>query len=232
LEQASYETWSDGPFGRTGDEVNKTISYYDKGPAVGLLFDFKIREVTNNKKSLDDVMRFLYKEYYQKKKRGFTEEELKNAFETVAGSSLAREFEYVTTTKELDYPTYFNYAGLNIDTTTQALPGAYTGFTLREKEDSVFVGNVDYGSPGWNASIRRGQQLVKINGERSSVSLFNKIITSARAGDKIRFTLFINNETKDIEVILSTKTEKAFKITPVGNPSPLQKQILEDWLKG
>ena len=42
LEQASYETWSDGPFGRTGDEVNKTISYYDKGPAVGLLFDFKI----------------------------------------------------------------------------------------------------------------------------------------------------------------------------------------------
>jgi predicted metalloprotease with PDZ domain len=40
--QASYETWSDGPFGRTGDEVNKTISYYDKGPAVGLLLDFKI----------------------------------------------------------------------------------------------------------------------------------------------------------------------------------------------
>jgi hypothetical protein len=26
-------------------------------------------------------MRFLYKEYYQKKKRGFTEEELKNAFD-------------------------------------------------------------------------------------------------------------------------------------------------------
>jgi len=232
LEQASYETWSDGPFGRTGDEVNKTISYYDKGPAVGLLFDFKIRQLTRNKNSLDDVMRFLYKEYYQKKKRGFTEEELRNAFETVAGSSLAKEFDYVTTTKELDYLTYFNYAGLNIDTTTQALPGAYAGFTLREKEDSVFIANVDYGSPGWNASIRRGQQLVKINGERSSASLFNKIINSARAGDKIRFSLFINNETKDIEVILGTKTEKGFKMTPVGNPSPLQKQILEDWLKG
>jgi predicted metalloprotease with PDZ domain len=100
-----------GPFGRTGDEVNKTISYYDKGPAVGLLFDFKIRQVTNNKKSLDDVMRFLYKEYYQKKKRGFTEEELKNAFESVAGVSLGNEFEYITSTKELDYPTYFRYAG-------------------------------------------------------------------------------------------------------------------------
>ena len=232
LEQASYETWSDGPFGRTGDEVNKTISYYDKGPAVGLLFDFKIRHLTKDQKSLDDVMRFLYKEYYQKKKRGFTEEELRKAFETVAGSSLAVEFEYITTTKELDYPTYFNYAGLNIDTTTQALPGAYAGFTLREKEDSVFIANVDYESPGWNASIRRGQQLVKINGERSSTNLFNKIITSARPGDKISFTLFINGQTKDIEVILGQKTEKGFKITPATKPDPLQKQILEGWLKG
>ena len=30
LEQASYETWSDGPFGRVNDEVDKTISYYEK----------------------------------------------------------------------------------------------------------------------------------------------------------------------------------------------------------
>jgi predicted metalloprotease with PDZ domain len=232
LEQASYETWSDGPFGRTGDEVNKTISYYDKGPVVGLLFDFKIRQVTNNKRSLDDVMRFLYKEYYQKKKRGFTEEELKNAFESVAGVSLAREFEYVTTTKELDYPTYFNYAGLNIDTTTQVLPGAYAGFTLREREDSVFVANVDYESPGWNKGIRRGQPVLKINGEKATANVFNKIITSARPGDKIGLTLLIKNVMTDTEIIFTTKAEKGFKITPSQNPDTLQKQILEGWLKG
>jgi predicted metalloprotease with PDZ domain len=232
LEQASYETWSDGPFGRTGDEVNKTISYYDKGPAVGLLFDFKIRQATNNKKSLDDVMRFLYKEYYQKKKRGFTEEELKSAFESVAGVSLAKEFEYITTTKELDYPTYFNYAGLDIDTTTQVLPGAYAGFTLREREDSVFIANVDYESPGWNKGIRRGQQLAKINGEKATASLYNKIITGARPGDKIGLTISINNVMTDVEIIFTKKTEKGFKIIPSANPDTLQKQILEGWLKG
>ena len=232
LEQASYETWSDGPFGRTGDEVNKTISYYDKGPAVGLLFDFKIRQVTNNKKSLDDVMRFLYKEYYQKKKRGFTEEELKNAFESVAGVSLAQEFEYITTTKELVYPTYFNYAGLDIDTTTQVLPGAYAGFTLREREDSVFVANVDYESPGWNKGLKRGQQVLKINGEKATANTFNKIITAARPGDKIVLIIFINNVITDIEIIFTNKLEKGFKITPTPNPDTLQKQILEGWLKG
>jgi len=232
LKQASYETWSDGPFGRTGDEVNKTISYYDKGPAVGLLFDFRIRQVTNNNKSLDDVMRFLYKEYYQKKKRGFTEEELKSAFELVAGVSLAPEFEYITTTRELDYPTYFYYAGLDIDTTTQILPGAYAGFTVREREDSVFVANVDYESPAWNKGIRRGQHLLTINGEKATANTFNKIITGANPGDKIALNFFLNNVLTDIEIIFTNKTEKGFKITPSPNPDTLQKQILEGWLKG
>jgi len=60
--QASYETWSDGPFGRTGDEVNKTISYYDKGPVLGLLLDLKTRHPTKNKRSLDDVMPYPQKQ--------------------------------------------------------------------------------------------------------------------------------------------------------------------------
>lgn len=232
LEQASYETWSDGPFGRTGDEVNRTISYYDKGPVVGLLFDFKIRQVTNNKKSLDDVMRFLYKEYYQKQKRGFTEEELKAAFDNVAGVSMADEYEYVTTTKELDYPKYFAYAGIRIDTTTKILPNAYAGFSLRAKEDTLFVSLVDYESPAWNAGIRRAQQVTAINGQKASADLLNKTIADARPGDKLITTILVNNKPKDIEIILDRKRDRPFIMATMGDPDPLQKQILESWLKG
>jgi len=232
LEQASYETWSDGPFGRTGDEVNKTISYYDKGPVVGMLFDFKIRQVTNNKRSLDDVMRFLYKEYYQKLKRGFTEEELRAAFENIAGVSMANEYEYVTTTKEIDYPKYFTYAGLKIDTTTKILSAAYAGFTLQEKEDSVFIANVDYESPAWNAGLRRGQLVQKINGQKASSDLLNKTITAASPGNTISLMLYINNEPKNVDILLDRKKDRPFIIATIGDPDPLQKQILESWLKG
>jgi predicted metalloprotease with PDZ domain len=232
LEQASYETWSDGPFGRTGDEVNQTISYYDKGPVVGMLFDFKIRKATNNKKSLDDVMRYLYKEYYQKRKRGFTEEELRAAFENVAGTSMTEEYEYVTTTRELDYPKYFTYAGLRIDTTTKILSMAYAGFSLRERQDSVFVAAVDYESPAWNAGLRRGQKVIWINGKKASPDLLNKTITDARPGDKIALALTINDETKNTGIILERKKDRPFIIATIGDPDPLQKQILESWLKG
>lgn len=115
LQQASYNTWSDGPFGRRDEKENRTISYYDKGPVVGLLFDFAIRHHTQNKKSLDDVMRTLYREYYQKKKRGFTEKELRTVIEKTAGTQLDELFDYIYTTKELDYNKYLRHAGLTID---------------------------------------------------------------------------------------------------------------------
>jgi predicted metalloprotease with PDZ domain len=95
--------------------VVKTISYYDKGPIVGLLFDFAIRHETRNKKSLDDVMRRLYREYYQEKKRGFTEQELRDVIESIAGVKLDELFDYIYTTKELDYKKYLGYAGLEVD---------------------------------------------------------------------------------------------------------------------
>jgi predicted metalloprotease with PDZ domain len=81
---------------------------------VGLLLDFAIRHKTNNQKSLDDVMRLVYREYYQTKKRGFTDAEFQMACEQIAGTSLNEVFEYVYTAKPLDYATYLGYGGLSL----------------------------------------------------------------------------------------------------------------------
>jgi predicted metalloprotease with PDZ domain len=140
LQQASYETWSDGPFGRKDDKENKTISYYDKGPVVGMLFDFAIRQKTNNKKSLDDVMRALYKEYYQKKQRGFTEAELRQVITKTAGDPLTELFDYVYTTKELDYNKYLGYAGLAIDSSTYKITRVANPGSLQKKIVSSWLG--------------------------------------------------------------------------------------------
>ena len=114
LVDSSYETWHDGPFGKSGADPNKSISYYVKGPIVGLLLDFAIRHKTANQKSLDDVMRFMYYDYYKGKERGFTDAEFRLACETVAGASLQPLFEYVYTTAPLDYDTYLSYGGLQL----------------------------------------------------------------------------------------------------------------------
>jgi predicted metalloprotease with PDZ domain len=108
--QSSYGTWEDGPFTKPG----QTISYYEKGPVVGLVMDLAIRKATSNEKSLDDVMRYVYETYYKELKRGFTEAEFQQACERIAGVSMTKEFEYVTTTKEFDYSGYLNSFGLEL----------------------------------------------------------------------------------------------------------------------
>lgn len=115
LQQASYSTWADGPFGNQGSDPGKSISYYEKGPIVGLLLDFEIRNATQNKKSLDDVMRLLYTKFYKEKQRGFTEAELQETCEQVAGKSLSDFFGYIYTTKELDISKYLAYGGLKTE---------------------------------------------------------------------------------------------------------------------
>jgi predicted metalloprotease with PDZ domain len=112
LAQASEDTWSEGPFGGNPDS---SISYYQKGPVVGLMLDFAIRHHTGNKKSLDDVMRTLYQQFYQQKNRGFTGPEFRSVCESIAGVDLSEIFDYVYTTKEPDYAKYLGYGGVGID---------------------------------------------------------------------------------------------------------------------
>lgn len=232
LVQASYETWSDGPQGRVNDEVNKTISYYDKGPVVGLMFDFAIRHATNNKRSLDDVMRFLYKEYYQKKKRGFTEAEFRTACENMTGQQLNELFDYVYTVKAPDYPKYFAYGGLVIDTTIKERPGAYSGLSLRQRKDTLVVAAVDWPSPAWEAGVRQGNVVVEVEGKTATKELVDEIIKTKQAGNTLSIVVRQDDQRKPIDITLSTKREKDFFITKDEKAGALEKEILNDWLKG
>jgi predicted metalloprotease with PDZ domain len=231
LTQSSYETWSDGPFGRTGDEVNKTISYYDKGPVIGLLFDFRIRNLTENKKSLDDLMRLLYNKYYLGLKRGFTEEEFHREAEQIAGDPLTELFEYVNTTKEVNYPKYFAYGGLSVDTVSYEVKGGWLGLSTRMRNDSALVTAIDWQSPAMKSGIKAGAQIVSIDGEKISKPVA-VVLDTKQPGDKVELGYVQNGERKTLTVMLERKTEKTFRIQPAGNPGALQKQILQSWLGG
>ena len=229
--QASFETWSDGPNGRTNDEVNKTISYYDKGPVLGLMIDFAIRHQTNNKKSLDDVMRLLYKKYYQTKKRGFTEKEFQMECEAMAGISLAEIFEDASTVNAIDYPKYFAYAGLSIDTLIRKLPGAYLGISTRQKDSVVFISEIDWKSPAWNAGLHTKDTILEVDGNKASVESLSNTIKEKKSGDVIRLLVKKGDARDAITILLGTKEEKSFDITRMENPDALQSDIYKSWEK-
>ena len=64
-EEASFNSWIK-EYRPDENSVNSQISYYDKGELLGLLLDLEIRRRTNSAKSLDDVMRTLYANFFEK----------------------------------------------------------------------------------------------------------------------------------------------------------------------
>lgn|SRR5574344_418387 len=120
LRQSSYDIWLNF-FNRNANGSATRISYYDKGPIIGLLMDIQIIRLTQGKKSLDDVMRALYRTYYQEKGRGFTEEEFWKTCADVAGQPLDEMRRLVDTTDEIDYANLLAPAGLALDKTKSHL---------------------------------------------------------------------------------------------------------------
>lgn len=114
LRQSSYDIWLNF-FNSSSNGKEVRISYYDKGPIIGLLMDIDIRRKTDGKKSLDDLMRLLYYRFYKELGRGFTEEEFWDSATEVAGQPLDLMRYYVDTTAEIDYERILADAGLEID---------------------------------------------------------------------------------------------------------------------
>ncbi len=231
VSQASYDTWSDGPFGRTTDEVNKTVSYYDKGPVMAIMLDFKIRHETKNQKSLNDVMRTLYYTYYKKENRGYTEDEFRKVCEKTAGVPLDEFFSYIYTVKTPDYAKYLNYAGLNIDLTRKPVQGAWLGIRATSVKDSVKVRDVDWNSPAWIEGIRRNQVITGINGKPANLVALDQIGKDYKDNDLIAIEVLDKGKKTNIPLLLSTKMEATFEIKRQAKPNALQAMILKSWLK-
>lgn len=130
--ESSWNTWSTGS--GIGGDRNTTISYYNNGAMLGAMLDLKIRDGSKNRKSLDDVMRGLYRKYYLEKKRGFTDAEFRQECESAAGGDLTEVFEYAATTREVNYARYYALAGLKLDSTAVEAPGAYLGVDTHTRE--------------------------------------------------------------------------------------------------
>ena len=97
--QSSYDTWLDGY--EKGIPGRKT-SIYNEGMLCALILDKLIQNETNNEKSLDDVMRFMYQRF-GKTGKGYSEQDYKNVCEEVYGNSLEEYFQnYIWGTKEYE----------------------------------------------------------------------------------------------------------------------------------
>ncbi len=229
VEDSSFDTWI--KFYRPDENtINSQISYYDKGAILGLLLDLEIRKRSNNAKSLDDVLRYLYTEFF-KKSRNYGPADFQKASELVAGSSLEDFFrKYVRGTDELDYNAAFEAAGLRLDTGVGSVERVYLGADVVQEEDRLVVRRVYAGSPAYDQGLNSGDQIVALDNMRVTRDFFTARIADKKPGDLINLTIFRFDDLSSLPIKLGGRREGTYRILPLPNQTEAQKRVYKSWL--
>ena len=242
-EEASFDSWV--KFYRPDENsVNSQISYYDKGELLGLLLDLDIRRRTNGAKSLDDVMRYLYTEFFQQG-RNYTPADFQKACELAAGARLDDFFSrYVRGKDELEpiYNQMLVGAGLRLeqDGFGIGLPDGdrilrlkgFLGADFEDKPDGDFivVKSVRGGSPAYEQGLNAKDKIIALDGARVDKETFEALIAAKRPGDTVRITVFRFDDVRTFDIRLAGALDAPDRIVPMVQASEEQKRIYQGWL--
>ena len=232
VEEASFDAWIKY-YRQDENAVNSQISYYDKGHLLGLLLDLEIRKLSGGAKSLDDVVRYLYAEFY-KKNRNYTPEDFQRAAEVVAGASLENFFaRYVRGREEIDYNASLNFIGRQLgaaDATKPLVERPAFGADLAQEGDRLVVRRVYSGTAAYDQGLNAGDQVVALDGMRVNQQSFMARLAEKRPGDTLNLTLFRDDDLRAMSIKLGTRVVPDYRILPVKQPTPEQLKQYRAWI--
>ncbi len=226
---ASLTSWHSG----YGDgNLNQSISFYTKGSLLGLLIDLRMRDLTDGEKSLDDVIRYLWREYYEQD-RGYPEDGLQRAVETIAGESFDDFFErYVHGVDELPYNDYLSVVGLQVrEAVDETRPAATIGLAPRPTGQRVAIDSVFPDSPSLAGGLMRGDVLVSIAETEISTSAdIMEALKAHQPGEAVDVVYERAGKEHTVSITLEGGANVKWVVEPVAGPTERQLRLRKAWL--
>lgn len=219
--ESSFNAWVKG-YRPNENSYNTSISYYTKGAVIANMLDLMIINATKGAQSLDDVMRFLYQEYYKKQNRGFNSNEMQQAIEKISGLDLTDFFKkYVNGTETFDYKTIFNYAGFDAVSNDNNKPSL--GISLRGNT----IKSITRNSSAYDGGLSVNDEIIAINGFRFNGDV-SELINNMKINDTI--TVLVSRD-DIIQTISFPLIETKSTTYSISRNSSEQNEVSKKWLK-
>lgn len=229
LAMASFDAWIKS-YRPDENTVNTSISYYNKGAVIAMLLDLEIINDTQGKQSLDDVMRYMYNEYYKNKKRGYTDAEFKQAVEKFAGKNMDEFYrKYINGVDNIDYDHYLGYAGYKAVDEYAGLEGPDLGIRMILVNGKLKISGVLRGTSAWVDGLNVNDELVSIDGVPATDP--KTLMLNKRVGDKISVVVMRDGQMLTIPVTLLQNKQVKYHIESMSSLSPQQEVVRKKWLK-
>src|SRR5579864_198724 len=232
--ESSFDAWVKY-YRQDENAPNAIVSYYTKGSLVALAFDLTIRAQTNNRKSLDDVMRLLWqrfgRDFYRGKPVGVEESEIEAIFAEATGVQLAELFaEAVHGTRDLPLDTLLAPFGVTLAPELEKNGKPSLGARARGGADCTLAAVHD-GSAAQKAGLSAGDVLVAIDGLRVTGSNLDALLSRYLPGAKVEIHAFRRDELRAAQVKLDGPEVARYKLS-VTDKRAAARNWRERWLAG
>jgi len=219
---------------------NTSLSYYLKGELIALNLDLLIRAWTRGQRSLDEVMRRAYDEFYVKspnasyylKGRGYTIEDFARIVSEVAGRDMSDWFaRYVRGVEPLPYNEAFAAAGLRLVKTAGYQP--YTGGIVMDRDDgqTARLGSLRTDSPAQRAGLQEGDVLLSIGGKDVTRENWLATLNRYKQGDRINITVRRLRKTFATTMVLGEPDLYDYHIEELPNAPAAARDLRAAWLE-
>jgi predicted metalloprotease with PDZ domain len=236
VEQSSLDAWYEKyPLYTRPDE---SVSYYNKGQIVGVLLDILIRDRTDNRASLDDVLRTLNEEFAKAGRYYEDTEGLRAVMENVirkkapsADADLSDFFgRYISGSDEIPYSDFLARAGWTIRDTSQRR--ATLGFTVnRDNGAPASISSVDRESGAREAGLKEGDVLIALNGEPFPRAP-ERWLRDHQPDERVTVKVQRGGGERDFSFPLGRQTDAAYLIAEMPSPTEKQRRIRDGILRG
>lgn len=206
---SSFDAWIKGY--RPNENSNNTgMTYYSRGAMLASLIDVMIIDKYDSKKCLDHFMRYLYDEFYVKKKRGFTEAEFQQSLETFLGQDMDDFFNrYVYGTEIPDFKTIFEKVAVKVTYTGK--PVSSFGASLSQEGGKTIVKYVRSGSTAEDAGISVGDEIIGCNGMRVDQQTFENFLSSLLVGEYMELIVSRDDVIFNLQTKMQAYEKPSFK---------------------
>jgi predicted metalloprotease with PDZ domain len=209
---------------------DRSIWYYNKGQILGVLLDLKIRDATDNRKSLDDVFRLMNEKYARQQKFYAESTGIRLAVEEIAETSFQSFFEkYIAGTDPIAYDQILSAGALLLRTERQE--SADYGFWPSRTLNGMTVAAVESGSAAEAAGVREGDVLVELNGEPFPRK-FTTWLGAQSPGQKVNLRVRRDGEENQFTFALGAHSDTRCYLTDAPHSTEKQRRIREGMLHG
>jgi len=241
LAEASFDAWIKY-YRPDENSPNATVSYYGKGSLVALCLDLLIREKTRGRKSLDDLMRALWRRHGLTG-TGVEEDGVERLAEEITGLSLRKTFDdWLRSTRELPLDKLLETHGVEMilrpsesssdrggkPASSKASGGlAMLGAQARADADQTILTHVLDGGAAREAGLAAGDAVVAVDGLRPGRGGLDAALARRRAGETVKLHAFRRDELLEFEVRLKAAPADTCVLSELSGP---RARALERWL--